>query len=78
MHIISSIYAYCALVWAVSAAPAPVPQQSVPSDSIEQKHPIIHETDVFQPINVLRAVEIEMEKREHGDDNDIVAYCIIA
>jgi hypothetical protein len=37
MRLISSIYLYCAVMWAVHAAPLPIPQITVPSDSVDQR-----------------------------------------
>ncbi|KAJ7736066.1 hypothetical protein B0H14DRAFT_2639049 [Mycena olivaceomarginata] len=68
MRFISSIYASCALVWAVYASPVPVPQQTGPSDSVKRKDPVIRSSDVFQPIEVVRAPEIDndIEGRDNG------------
>ncbi|KAJ7248693.1 hypothetical protein C8J57DRAFT_1522175 [Mycena rebaudengoi] len=77
MRLISSIYAYCAVVWAVHAAPLPVPQNTVPSDSVDQKDPIIRTTDVFEPIEVMHKAQIDIEGRESGGSGGY-AYCVIA
>ncbi|KAJ7808600.1 hypothetical protein B0H14DRAFT_3482185 [Mycena olivaceomarginata] len=78
MRLISSIYVYCAMMWAVYAAPVPAPQEIAPADTADSKDPdpIIRAPNVFRPIDIARAVEIEIEAREHGDSTN--NYCVIA
>ncbi|KAJ7349691.1 hypothetical protein DFH08DRAFT_807043 [Mycena albidolilacea] len=71
---------FCALIWAVYASPGPVPSRTGPSDSVKQKDLIIRSLDVFQPIEVVRAAEIDndIEGREPPNGSGAGATCIIA
>ncbi|KAJ6474137.1 hypothetical protein C8R45DRAFT_1103139 [Mycena sanguinolenta] len=84
MRFISSLYTYCSLVWAVYATPIPVPQDT--TGSVEQRDPIIRAADVFQPIALGRAAQIDVEGSIEGRDPPCPpnnpdcdgSYCVIA
>ncbi|KAJ7358403.1 hypothetical protein DFH08DRAFT_953552 [Mycena albidolilacea] len=79
MCLISSIHVYCAMMWGVYAAPVPVQRETAPADTADPKvnnpNPIIRGSYIFHPINIARAVEIDIEAKEQGSTG--TTYCAI-
>ncbi|KAJ7362600.1 hypothetical protein DFH08DRAFT_1073686 [Mycena albidolilacea] len=75
MHLISPIFVYSAIVLAVYANPVPVPQGGVPANLVQATAP--SERDVFQPIDLKRAAQVDIQERDDPRDS-FAYYCVIA
>ncbi|KAJ7830136.1 hypothetical protein B0H14DRAFT_1168264 [Mycena olivaceomarginata] len=75
MQLISSIYVYFAMVLAAYANPVPVPQGGVSANPVQTAAP--SERDVFQPIDLKRAAQVDIEEREDSPSNPS-GFCVIA